>query len=78
MDLEAALRALANERRLEILDWLKDPVRHFRPQVDGDLIIDGVCGLSWSTLKASNPDWVTNNRINVLVQTGSKPQAEPS
>jgi tripartite-type tricarboxylate transporter receptor subunit TctC len=36
--------------------------------------VDGVCGLSWSTLKASNPDWVRNNRINVLLQTGSKPQ----
>ena len=45
MDLEPALRAVANERRLEILDWLKDPVKHFRPQVDGDLIKDGVCGI---------------------------------
>jgi len=34
--------------------------------------VDGVCGLSWSTLKASNADWVQNNRINVLVQTGVK------
>lgn len=40
-----ALRALGNERRLQILDWLKDPVAHFRPQVDGDLVIDGVCAL---------------------------------
>jgi tripartite-type tricarboxylate transporter receptor subunit TctC len=30
--------------------------------------------LSYSTLKASNPDWILNKRINVLVQTGSKPQ----
>jgi tripartite-type tricarboxylate transporter receptor subunit TctC len=37
---------------------------------------DGVCGLSWSTLKASNPDWTRNDRINVLVQTGGKPQAD--
>lgn len=35
---------------------------------------EGVCGLSYSTLKASNPDWILNKRINVLVQTGSKPQ----
>jgi hypothetical protein len=33
--------------------------------------VDGVCGLSWSTLKASNADWVQNNRINVLLQTGA-------
>jgi len=39
------IRALANERRLQILDWLKDPRAHFRPQADGDLVEDGVCGL---------------------------------
>jgi tripartite-type tricarboxylate transporter receptor subunit TctC len=37
---------------------------------------DGVCGLSWSTLKASSPDWVRRDRINVLVQTGKTPQAD--
>jgi DNA-binding transcriptional ArsR family regulator len=38
-------RALASERRLQILAWLKDPRAHFRPQADGDLVEDGVCGL---------------------------------
>src|SRR5688500_3702975 len=38
-------RALANEKRLQILEWLKDPRAHFPPQVDGDLVRDGVCGL---------------------------------
>ena len=45
MKIAIALRALANERRLLILDWLRDPERHFRAQVDGDLVEDGVCGL---------------------------------
>src|SRR5882762_515661 len=45
MNLELALRALSSERRLQILDWLRSPRRHFPPQVDGDLIKDGVCGL---------------------------------
>jgi DNA-binding transcriptional ArsR family regulator len=36
-------QALANSRRLQILDWLKAPLTHFRPQVDGDLVKDGVC-----------------------------------
>ena len=35
----------------------------------------GLCGLSWTTLKASNPDWVANHRLNILVQTGEKAQA---
>ena len=41
----AVLKALANDRRLEILNWLKDPCAHFPPQRDGDLIRDGVCSL---------------------------------
>ncbi len=45
MDLADLLRALANERRLQILDWLKDPTANFPPQVDGDLVKDGVCGV---------------------------------
>jgi DNA-binding transcriptional ArsR family regulator len=39
------LKALASDKRLLILDWLRDPVRHFPPQRDGDLIRDGVCSL---------------------------------
>ena len=39
------IKALANERRLRILEWLKNPRAHFPPQVDGDLVKDGVCAL---------------------------------
>lgn len=39
------LKALASERRLQVLDWLRDPVAHFPPQVDGDLVSDGVCSV---------------------------------
>ncbi|MDK1491605.1 helix-turn-helix domain-containing protein [Sinorhizobium sp. 7-81] len=39
------IKALANERRLQILAWLKEPLAHFPPQVDGDLIEDGVCAV---------------------------------
>jgi DNA-binding transcriptional ArsR family regulator len=42
---ELIFRALANDRRLQILDWLREPRRHFPPQVDGDLVKDGVCGV---------------------------------
>jgi DNA-binding transcriptional ArsR family regulator len=45
MKIAVVLRALANERRLQILDWLREPRKHFREQVDGDLVEDGVCGL---------------------------------
>ena len=45
MQLLEIMRALGNERRLQILDWLKNPRANFRPQADGDLVEDGVCGL---------------------------------
>lgn len=41
----AALKALASEKRLLVLAWLRDPRSHFPDQVDGDLVEDGVCGL---------------------------------
>jgi DNA-binding transcriptional ArsR family regulator len=43
IDTTAVLRALASPRRLQILQWLRDPVAHFPPQRDGDLVKDGVC-----------------------------------
>ncbi|MGW0336760.1 ArsR family transcriptional regulator [Streptomyces sp. NPDC003011] len=36
------LRTPTAERRLDILEWLKDPVAHFPPQRYGDLVTDGV------------------------------------
>jgi ArsR family transcriptional regulator len=42
---QSALRALASDKRLAILGWLKDPKAHFPPQVDGDLVKDGVCSV---------------------------------
>jgi DNA-binding transcriptional ArsR family regulator len=45
MDVVIVLKALANERRLQILEWLREPRVHFRSQVDGDLVEDGVCGV---------------------------------
>jgi DNA-binding transcriptional ArsR family regulator len=39
------VKALGNEKRLLILEWLRDPVAHFPPQRDGDLVEDGVCAL---------------------------------
>jgi DNA-binding transcriptional ArsR family regulator len=39
------LKALANEKRLLILEWMRDPEAHFPPQRDGDLVRDGVCSL---------------------------------
>lgn len=64
-----ALRALANDRRLQILEWLADPRAHFRPQVDGDLVDDGVCGqLIAEKLGVSAP--TASEHLKVLTQAG--------
>ena len=55
--LHKQLKALASPVRLRLLDWLKDPVAHFPPQVDGDLVTDGVCSVfvarKWEVTPAS-------------------------
>ena len=69
MDMTLAIRALANERRLEILQWLKDPKAHFPPQVDGDLVKDGVCGVFIAEkLGVSQP--TASEHLKVLSQAG--------
>jgi DNA-binding transcriptional ArsR family regulator len=67
--LEDGLRALGNGKRLQILDWLKDPTAHFPPQVAGDLVKDGVCGLFITKkLKISQP--TASEHLRVLVDAG--------
>ena len=69
MSVVTAMRALASERRLLILEWLKDPRAHFRPQVDGDLVKDGVCGvLIAEKLGVSQP--TVSEHLKVLSQAG--------
>ena len=69
MTVSLSLRALANDRRLQILEWLKDPVAHFPRQVDGDLVKDGVCGLLLARkLRISQP--TLSEHMRVLAQAG--------
>jgi DNA-binding transcriptional ArsR family regulator len=63
------VKALANERRLQILAWLKQPRTHFPPQVDGDLVRDGVCGLFIAQkLGVSQP--TASEHLKVLTRAG--------
>jgi DNA-binding transcriptional ArsR family regulator len=63
------LKALANESRLEILQWLKDPRAHFPPQVEGDLIKDGVCSL-FIAQKLGVGAPTASEHLRILVQAG--------
>ena len=61
------LKALSSERRLQILEWLKDPERHFPAQVDGDLVKDGVCALFLAD-KLGITQATLSEHMRVLVQ----------
>jgi DNA-binding transcriptional ArsR family regulator len=63
------VKALANERRLQILHWLKRPRAHFPPQIDGDLVRDGVCGLLIARkLGVSQP--TASEHLKILARAG--------
>jgi ArsR family transcriptional regulator len=69
MSLDRLARALASRKRLQILEWLKAPRRHFPPQVDGDLVADGVCGvLIARKLGVSQP--TASEHLRILTQAG--------
>ena len=69
MKIDVTLRALANHRRLQILEWLKRPRKHFPPQVDGDLVKDGVCGLNIARkLRVSQP--TASEHLKILTAAG--------
>jgi DNA-binding transcriptional ArsR family regulator len=69
MKIETGLRALVNPKRLQILEWLKDPERYFPPQVDGDLVEDGVCGLLIARkLRVSQP--TASEHLRILSHAG--------
>lgn len=69
MTIELDLRALANAKRLQVLEWLKNPKKHFPPQVDGDLVRDGVCGvLIAAKLRVTQP--TASEHLRILSQAG--------
>jgi ArsR family transcriptional regulator len=63
------IKALANDRRLQILNLLRDPRAHFPPQVDGDLVRDGVCGVFIAQkLRVTQP--TASEHLRILSQAG--------
>ena len=67
--MEKELRALASEKRLLVLERLKDPVKHFPKQIDGDLVKDGVCGVFIAAkLGVSQP--TASEHLKILCRAG--------
>ena len=68
-DLEGALKALASDKRLKILDWLKDVQANFPPQEHGDPVTEGACNLFIvEKLGVSQPPG--SRHLKVLVDAG--------
>ena len=68
-DLEGALKALASDKRLKILDWLKDVQANFPPQEHGDPVTEGACNLFIvEKLGVSQP--TGSRHLKVLVDAG--------
>ena len=68
-DLEVALKAIASDRRLKILDWLKDVQANFPPQEHGDPVTEGACNLFIvEKLGVSQP--TGSRHLKVLVDAG--------
>lgn len=66
---ERRLKALANGHRLQILTLLKEPERNFPPQVDGDLVKDGVCAI-FIEEKLGLAQPTTAQHLKALVESG--------
>ena len=68
LDLDV-LKALGNDKRLAVLEWLADPSAHFPPQRDGDLVRDGVCSVFIADkLGVSAP--TASEHLRLLTATG--------
>ncbi|MCU6668754.1 helix-turn-helix domain-containing protein [Enterobacteriaceae bacterium H4N4] len=62
-------RALGNEHRLMIVEWLSEPRSHFPEQQDGDLVEDGVCvGFITEKMGLSQPS--VTGHLQILAKAG--------
>jgi DNA-binding transcriptional ArsR family regulator len=61
--------ALASPKRLQVLQWLKDPQAHFPPQREGDLVDDGVCVL-FIAQKLGVAQPTATSHLQVLARVG--------
>ena len=62
-------KALSNESRLQILQWLKEPDRHFTPHEGIDMNITGVC-VSQITDKLKMTQSTASQYLSILLRAG--------
>lgn len=62
-------KALAHEKRVRILKWLKNPRAHFPTQVDGSRVRDGVCS-GFIAQKLEVSDATASEHLKILKRAG--------
>src|SRR5262245_13366732 len=60
--------------QFEIVSGYKGPPDLFLAMSRGE--IDGICGLDWTALKAQQPDWLRDKKLNLLIQASMEPHPE--
>jgi DNA-binding transcriptional ArsR family regulator len=63
------LRTPVSQKRLDILEWLKDPAAHFPPQPDSDLVEDGVTADAVAA-RLGVPREVARTHLDLLANIG--------
>jgi ArsR family transcriptional regulator len=63
------LKAIGNKKRLQILEWLKEPEVHFPPHQEVEGFGDGVC-VSFIQAKAGLSQSTTSQYLAILEEAG--------
>lgn len=69
MEILETLKALNNPKRLQILDWLKEPEQHFPPHESGLGFEQGVC-VAYIQEKAELSQSATSHYMSILHKAG--------
>jgi tripartite-type tricarboxylate transporter receptor subunit TctC len=70
----AYLHVNAAGAQFNVVSGYKGTVDIFLAMERGE--VDGMCGLDWSSLKSQRPSWVSEKKINILVQNSLDPEPE--
>jgi tripartite-type tricarboxylate transporter receptor subunit TctC len=70
----AYLHVNATGAQFNVVSGYKGTVDIFLAMERGE--VDGMCGLDWSSLKSQRPSWISEKKINILVQNSLDPEPE--
>ena len=70
----AYLHVNAAGAQFNVVSGYKGTVDIFLAMERGE--VDGMCGLDWSSLKSQRPSWLSEKKINILVQNSLDPEPE--